>query len=273
MNDYALDFIARHKSKPFFLYYPMMLTHSPYEPTPDSKDWNPNATGKGKGKGKAGNKAANKAAKHDPAHFGDMVRYMDKLIGKVVAKLDEQGLRDNTLLLFLGDNGTGSGTRSMMGDRVVSGGKGRTVDAGMRVPFIASWPGRIGKGIVCRDLVDTTDFVPTICEAAAVKPADPEKLDGRSFFPQLCGEKGKPRPWIYSWYSPRQGRNKEVKEFAMDHRFKLYRGGRFYDIVKDPDETSPLDESALDGDAAKAAQTLKLALDQFKEARPAHLRP
>ena len=257
VNDYALDFITRNKNKPFFLYYPMMLTHDPYQPTPNSKDWDPKAIGEG----------VNQA----PAHFGDMVAYMDKLIGKLLTKLDEQGLRENTLVLFLGDNGTGRGTRSMMGGRVVIGRKGSTVDAGMHVPLIASWPGRIAKGSVCSDLVDTTDFLPTICEASSVKIPEPEKLDGRSFLPQLLGEKGRPRDWIYSWYSPRQGQGSKVNEFAFNHHYKLCRDGKFVDLAKDPDENAALSVASLTGDAAKAAQSLQTALDQFKDARPAAL--
>lgn len=257
VNDYALDFITRNKNKPFFLYYPMMLTHDPYQPTPDSKDWDPKAIGEG----------LNQA----PAHFGDMVAYMDKLIGKLLTKLDEQGLRENTLVLFLGDNGTGRGTRSVMGGRVVIGRKGSTVDAGMHVPLIANWPGRIAKGSVCSDLVDTTDFLPTICEASSVKIPETEKLDGRSFLPQLLGEKGRPRDWIYSWYSPRQGQGSKVNEFAFNHHYKLYRDGKFVDLAKDPDENAALSVASLTGDAAKAAQSLQTALDQFKDARPAAL--
>jgi arylsulfatase A len=266
VNDYALEFIARHSragdagnSKPFFLYYPMMLTHDPYQPTPDSKDWDPKALGE--------------KVNHSAAHFGDMVEYMDKLIGKVIAKLDACGLRDNTLVIFLGDNGTGGGTRSLMGQRVVIGGKGRTLDAGMHVPLIANWPGHIAKAGVCGDLVDTTDFLPTLCEAAAVKLAAPETLDGRSFYPQLRGEKGNPRPWIYVWYSPRQGADKTIREFAFDQHFKLYRSGKFFDLTKDRDEKTPLAADSLTGDAATAAKALQLALDQFKGARPANLPP
>jgi arylsulfatase A len=259
VNDYAMDFIARHKTRPFFLYYPMMLTHDPYQPTPDSPDWDPKAQGEG----------VNQAA----AHFGDMVAYMDKLVGKITAKLDECGLRDNTLLIFLGDNGTGAGTRSMMGERVVIGRKGRTLDAGMHVPLIANWPGHLATGSVCADLVDTTDFLPTLCDAAGVKISEPDTLDGRSFLPQLLGKQGRPREWIHAWYSPRQGNDKTVQEFAFNHRFKLYRSGKFFDLTKDPNEKSPLPLATLEGDATKAAQALQGALDQFKDARPAHLRP
>lgn len=144
VNDYAMDFVTRHKDKPFFLYYPMMLTHSPYQPTPDSKTWDPKSIGE--------------QAKQDAKHFGDMVEYMDKLIGKLVARLDSLGLRENTLLVFVGDNGTGRGTRSMMGDKLVIGGKGTTTEFGMHVPLIANWPGKVAAGKVHADLVDSTDF-------------------------------------------------------------------------------------------------------------------
>jgi arylsulfatase A len=257
VNDYALDFITRKKGEPFFLYYPMMLTHSPYQATPDSKEWDPKAMGE--------------KVNTRPKHFGDMVEYMDKLIGKLVAHLDRHGLRDNTLILFVGDNGTGRGTRSMMGEKAVIGGKGTTTAAGMHVPLIASWPGKLAAGKVHSDLVDSTDFLPTLLDAAGVSlPAD-LKCDGRSFFPQLCGKKGQPREWIYSWYSPRQNADATVKEFAFNHRYKLYRSGDFFDLERDPDEKSPLKTATLEGEAAVAGKSLQAALDQFKDARPKEL--
>jgi arylsulfatase A len=253
VNDYVLDFVARHKAEPFFVYYPMMLTHGPYDTTPDSADWDPKGT---EGKGK------------DPKHFADMVAYMDKLIGKLVVHLDKLSLRENTLVLFLGDNGTGAGTPSQMGDKLVIGGKGSTTETGMHVPLIASWPGKIASGKVSPDLVDSTDFLPTICEAAGVTVPAELKVDGRSFLPQLKGEAGKPRHWIYSWYSPR-GEN--LREFAFNQKYKLYKSGQFFDLVHDPAETRPLTVASLPADAAQAAKNLQLALDQYKDARPAEL--
>ena len=257
VNAYVLDFMARKKDGPFLIYYPMMLTHAPYQPTPDGNTWDPKAVGE--------------QVNRDEKHFGDMVEYMDKLIGKVVARLDELGLRDNTLLLFLGDNGTGRGTRSMMGERVVIGGKGTTTIAGMHVPLIANWPGRVVSGTVCSDLVDSTDFLPTLLEAGGEKVPSGLNLDGRSFFPQLRGEKGHPRDWIYSWYSPRQGDDMTVHEFAFDQHFKLYRSGEFFDLTRDSAEKQPLEVAALQGEAAAAAKQLQAALDQFKNARPTGL--
>lgn len=252
VNRYVLDFITRKKDGPFFVYYPMMLTHDPYQPTPDSPDWDPKALGE--------------AVNRHPRHFGEMVSYMDKLVGRVTSRLDELGLRDNTLLIFVGDNGTGRGVRSRMGEREVRGGKGLTTEAGMRVPLIVDWPKSVAKGRVHDDLVDTTDFLPTLLEAAgAPAPADLE-LDGRSFLPQLRGETGRPRPWLYCWYAPRQANNLNAppREFVFNHRYKLYRTGEFYDLLRDVEEKSPLQVSELTGEAAAAAKSLLSALDQHR---------
>jgi arylsulfatase A len=258
VNDWAIDFIRRHRNGPFFLYYPMMLTHAPFEPTPDSDDY---ADGGKEKKGTA-------KAPTENQHFGEMVAYLDKLTGKLVDELEALKLRDKTLILFLGDNGTGVGVRSKLGERTVDGGKGRLTAAGMHVPLIANWPGRIAGGRVSQDLVDTTDFLPTICEAAHVEvPAD-LRIDGRSFFPQLAGQPGKPRDWYYCWYAP-QG--KFVGEFAAGERYKLYRDGRLFDAIADPQERRPLDESALDESARAAKKKLERVLATYKDARPAHL--
>jgi arylsulfatase A len=257
INDYALDFITRKKDGPFLLYYSMLLTHAPYQPTPDSKSWDPKAKGESAGIARE--------------HFGDMVAYMDKLIGRLVAKLDALGLRENTLIMFVGDNGTGKGTRSMMGDREVAGGKGTTATAGMHVPLIANWPGKVVAGKACSDLVDSTDFLPTLLEAAGERLPVAPKLDGRSFLPQLQGQRGKPREWVYSWYSPRQGANLTVREFAFNKHFKLYRNGEFFELSKDVEEKHPLKVPSLAGEAASAAKVLQGALAQFKDARPVGL--
>ena len=260
VNNYVLDFIARHKDVPFFVYYPMMLTHDPYDATPDSRDY------------AEARRRANKRTTADGTniHFADMVAYMDKLVGKVAAHLDTLGIRDKTLLLFAGDNGTGKGTRSMMGQRAVIGAKGTLTEAGMRVPLIANRPGFIPAGNVSSDLIDSTDFLPTLADVARIPiPAD-WQIDGLSFLPQLRGETTGPRrAWYYSWYKPRAV---FVGEFAATARFKLYRSGAFYDLAEDPEEKRPRSVEALEPPAAEAAQLLQAALDRYKDARPAELR-
>lgn len=255
VNDFALSFITKNKEKPFFLYYPMILTHNPFQPTPDSPDWDPTISSENK--------------QQSPKHFADMTAYMDKLVGSVVAKLDELGIRDNTLLLFLGDNGTNSGITSRFKGADYKGGKGSTTSHGTHVPLIASWPAVMKQGRVSADLVSSTDFLPTVCAAAGVKV--PEGTDGVSFLPQLKGEPGTPRDWLYTWYSPRQSQDMTVREYTFDQRFKLYRSGQFYDLSTDEMEKQDLATTTLSSEAAAAKTKLQSALDRFKDARPVKL--
>jgi len=127
----------------------------------------------------------------------------------------------------------------------------------------------MNQGRVNRDLISSVDFLPTICEAAGV--AVPADTDGVSFLPQLCSAPGTPRQWLYCWYSPRQRMDLTVREFAWDHRYKLYRDGRFFDLIADPDETTPLEAAQQQGEAAAAAKKLHSALERFRDARPAEL--
>lgn len=256
VNDFALDFVTRHKAEPFFLYYPMMLTHDPFQPTPDSRDWDPKATGEN--------------VRRNAKHFTDMTAYMDKMIGQLDAKLGELGIRDNTLLLMIGDNGTGRGVSSRFQEADYAGGKGTTTTRGTHVPFIASWPSVMKQPRINRDLISSVDFLPTLCQVAGI--AAPEKTDGVSFLPQLRGESGQPRDWLYCWYSPRQGADLKVSEFAHDRDYKMYRDGRLFDLATDPFEQRPLEAPALDQPAAVAAKAkLQPVLDRFQDARPAEL--
>jgi arylsulfatase A len=253
VNDFALDFISRHKDRPFFLYYPMMLTHAPYQPTPDSKDWNPRAEGEDTNK--------------NPKYFADMVAYMDKMIGTLIAKLDELEIRDNTLVIFLGDNGTGRGMMSKFKGATYIGGKGLTNARGMHVPLIVNCPGRVPAGQVNDDLIDSTDFLPTICEAAGAKIPDSLTVDGRSFWPQLRGEPGQPREWIYTWYAKNGGPKAEF-EFVANKELKVYRNGRVFDLTSDPYEENPRLMSDLTGAQATAAANLYAVIAKYADGRP-----
>lgn len=257
LHQFACDFITRHKDRPFLLYYSLTLTHAPYQPTPDSPDWDPKAMGE--------------EVNRHPRHFGEMVEYMDKLIGQLVDHLEALSLRKQTLILFTADNGTGRGIRSMWRGQEISGGKGLTTRAGMRVPLIVNWPGVVPAGKVCSDLVDSTDFLPTLCEAAGITVPKELPLDGRSFWPQLRGLPGQPRSWIYSWYSPRQSADLTVSEFVFNHRWKLYKDGRFYDLEADPAETRPLAWDELTAEAKRAYDLLREALKKYEGIRPAEL--
>ena len=253
INKYAMDFITRKKDGPFFLYYADLLPHFPFQATPDSEDWDPRIRGE---------KAAT-----SKKYFPDMIAYMDKMAGRLIDKLEDLKLRENTLVIFVGDNGS-DGIVSKMGDRTVIGQKSKAVETGMHVPMIASWPGVIEAKRVCHDLVDSTDFLPTICQAAGAAVPEELKIDGQSFLPQLRGEKGNPRQWYYCWYS-QSGAATTKEEFAANHDYKLYRDGRFFDLKRDLEEKNPLDVSTLDSQAVEVQKVLQLALDKYKNARPA----
>jgi len=243
--DSICSFIERHHAEPFCVYYPMILTHDPFVPTPDS-------VGSG--------------GKDRKKNFIEMVQYTDKLVGRIVACLDRLGLRENTMVLFTGDNGTHFSITSQTSNGPVKGGKGNTTDAGTRVPLIASWPGTAAAGKVCGDLVDFSDFLPMLCECAGVTVPPRPAVDGRSFLPQVLGKKGNPREWIYCWYS-RGGIAARAKEFARSRRYKLYRSGEFFDISRDVLEQSPLGESDLDAEARNVRAMLQKALSKYADAR------
>jgi arylsulfatase A len=230
--DFLLKFIEKHKAEPWFVYFPLALTHAPFTPTPKSADWN-----------------TNKRLKNDTKYFKDQVEYMDGIVGRMLRRIDELGLGENTLVLFFGDNGTLNTITSNLNGRPFQGGKGDTTEAGMRVPLIARWKGHVKPGRVSDDLIDSCDFLPTICEATGVPPKSMGSQDGRSFLPQLKGEKGHPREWIYSWYDPRPGHDKErwtkTDRFVFDRRWKLYEDGRLYDWAADPLEKNPVQNPAV----------------------------
>lgn len=257
VNDWALEFIERHKEGPFFLYYPMILTHDPFQPTPDSDEWDPTAVGE--------------KVNRDTANFAHMTRFMDKMVGRVLDKLDALGIGENTLVVFLGDNGTQVTVHSRFKGADYVGGKGTRTARGTHVPLIVRWPAGAVKGAECADLVNSTDFLPTLCEAAGVKVPDGLQIDGRSFLPQVLGKSGRPREWGYCWYS-RGGGGEPQFEYAMTLNHKLYRDGRFFDLNQDPFEEQPLPIDALASDQAAEARLLGGVLEQFAEARPEHLR-
>lgn len=254
--DFICDFIEENKEKPFMVYYPMILTHCPFDPTPDSSDWDPKRLGSTSYKGDR---------RDNQRLFGDMLSYADKLVGQIVSQLEKSGVRDNTLIIFTGDNGTDMPIVSKCNGIDIAGGKGKMTDAGTRVPLIANWRGEIDAGQVSQDLVDFSDFLPTLCETAGVSIPETLTIDGRSFLPLLQGEDYQPREWVYCWYS-RNGKT-NIQQWARNQRYKLYPGGEFYGISQDMLEKTPLVE--LSPEAQQARATLQGVLDQFKDARPA----
>jgi arylsulfatase A len=243
---FLLDFIDRNRDDPFFIYYPMALTHAPFLATPHSSEINQTTK-----------------FKSDKRFFKDMVEYCDYNVGRILARLDEHGLSENTLVLFTGDNGTGRGLVSMLGQREVEGRKAYPEDAGTHVALFAQWKGTVPAGVVNNDLLDFSDFLPTIAEAGDAPLPEAVELDGRSFLDQLRGRPGQPREFIVMDYDKDPDKTKKTftpVRFARDKRFKLYADGRFFDIPSDWKELHPIPTGAGDAFAEKARRRLREAL-------------
>jgi len=247
--DFIKEFIQQHRREPFMVYYPMALVHCPFCPTPNSDDWDPSARG-------------SKTYKGQPEYFGDMVAYADKAVGDLVSFLKENGLEENTLILFVGDNGTDTPIVSNTTYGKVVGAKGKTVDGGNRVPCIVQWlAGTKNPGRVVGDIIDFSDFLPALCEVSGAPIPSELPIDGQSFAYQFKAERGIPRQSIYQWYS-RNGEPKKAVSFARTQRYKLYVRGEMFDVPNDRMEQNPL--ANLTTEQTTIREVLQRRLDDFE---------
>ncbi len=239
-HDYAVDFLRRHASKgpaakPFYLYYSCHLVHGPILRTPDSKP-----------------------GEKDPVTlYNDNVAYLDKQVGALVAEIDRLGLRENTLIVFSGDNGTAQRSGTING-RQINGQKGTMLEGGARVPLIANWKGVAPAGRVLKDLVDFSDILPTFAELAGAKLPTSMVYDGRSFAPQLRGRQGNPREWIFV----QLGRNWYVR----DDGWKLNQAGELFDMKDSPFVEQLVATDSKDEAAVAARRRLQAVLDKLDPA-------
>ncbi len=240
--DYILDFITRKKDKAFFIYYPMVLVHDPFVPTPDSEEWSD----------------PGKRYKKDTAYFREMVAYTDKIVGRIVHKLEELNIDKNTIVMFTGDNGTHPSVYTPIPGGKIQGGKGNTIDAGTHVPFITYWPAKIRKGYVYDQLIEFSDFFATLSDIVDGL-AD---TDGQSFYPLLMGEDFQARQNAFVHYDPQWGTrvNQYRNQFVRTLDFKLYRDERFYKISEDILEKSPLNQESLSADESIVKSDLEKEL-------------
>lgn len=244
-SNFILDFIDRKKEEPFFVYYPMVLVHDPFLPTPDSEAWADPQLRK----------------KNDVRNFKDMVAYTDKIIGKIYKKLQAQNLLDNTLLIFTADNGTNVQIRSLMQDNsAIQGAKGNTIDAGVHVPLIVHWPDKIKTHFRHEDLIEFSDFYPTLAEIAGQKVTS----DGKSFYPLLTGQRHKNRQEAFVYYDPRWSPNVDKYRncFVQTTEYKLYQDGKFFNIKKDRLEQQALAADQLDSEQAKVRKKLQKEMNR-----------
>lgn len=238
-TEFAIDFMTRHRDEPFYFYLSQHLIHGKILPTPDSKS---------------------DATASDL--YDDNVRYLDKVVGQVVAALDKLGLRERTLIVFSADNGTATvgyteehdprGDVGKIGGRAIYGHKGQLLEGGSRVPLVASWKGTLPAGGITGDLIDFSDFIPTFAELAGATLPAGVTFDGHSFAPQLRGQKGSPREWVFvqlgrGWY-------------VRDDQWKLTREGDLFSMKDAPFAETPVPSDSDDPAAQQARKRLGAVL-------------
>ena len=171
-SDWAVDYIRSRKEEkePFCLYLAYNAPHTPIQPP---KDW------------------IEKVTKREPGISGKraklvaLIEHMDHGIGKVLEALEKTGQAENTLVIFTSDNGGQVNVGANNGP--LKAGKGTVYEGGIKVPALASWPGRIAPGSSCKRVSLTMDILPTLLEALSVTSDEP--FDGVSFLSELRGKK------------------------------------------------------------------------------------
>jgi arylsulfatase A-like enzyme len=220
-SDEAVRFIEKHKAKPFFLYLAYNAPHSPMQASekylarfPDIKN-------------------------EKRKTYAAMVSAVDDGVGQILATLRDHGLEENTMVVFLSDNG-GPTPDNASDNHPLRGTKGQPWEGGIRVPFAMQWPKRIPKGLVYQKPVIALDIFATIAGQAEIPP-DPERpLDGVNLIPYINGEKsGAPHDEIFlrmfdkGAYAVRSGNLKLVIEAKN-------RDATLYDLSKDIAEKNNL---------------------------------
>ncbi len=237
-QEFIVNFIARHHKDPMFIYYPMVLTHSPLINPPNHQ-------------------GTTSMAKHKA-----MVQYMDEITGKIMATLSRFQIDDNTIVIWTTDNGSARGVAGKMDGRKIQGGKGKTSEAGICVPFIIRWPDHIAGGQHSYALIDFTDLFPTLIDLGGGEPpkymdinGTKQPIDGLSFADMLRNpENANERRWIMSMGGGNHAKltNHGVENqyvyrdrVLRDRRFKLWIGpdgkpSHFFDLENDPFEQKNL---------------------------------
>ena len=201
INDAARRFLRDNKDRPFFLYYPTTVPHLalqvpedepslaeyrrqiPEEPYVGGQGYLPNRTPR--------------------ATYAAMITRLDREIGRLLALVDELGLRENTIVVFSSDNGPlwdrygGTDTDYFNSAGGLRGRKGNYYEAGFRVPCLVRWTGRIAAGSVSERVTGFEDWLPTFLELIGAKSATPAGIDGISFAPTLLGQKQPERSFLY----------------------------------------------------------------------------
>jgi arylsulfatase A len=258
----ALKFIEDNKDRPFFLYHPHFAVHIPLQAKKEMiAKYEPKARGR--------------KLQNNPI-YAAMIESMDEAVGRVMRKLDELGIADNTVVFFTGDNGglmyEGRRPDPVTSNRPLRAGKGHLYEGGIRVPLIIRWPGVVKAGSVCHEPACGVDYFPTILEMAGLKTDPKWNVDGKSIVPLLRGQQDFRRDalyWHYPHYSNQGGQpgaalregNLKLIEFYEDSHLELY------DLAEDTGERNNLAQK-MPQKAAELQRKLRAWRTSVKAAMP-----
>jgi arylsulfatase A-like enzyme len=219
----AIGWLRRQKEKPFFLYLPFTAPHTPIQ-DPDGFD------------PKLGNAPVRQG--HRPT-FAKMVERMDARIGDVLQALTEMKAADNTLVIFVSDNGGDANGRNLP----LRGRKSSLFEGGIRVPFMARMPGVFPQGKLAAQVAATMDVMPTILAATGVQPPRGRSFDGTNLLPVMTGKEADSERTLF-WRFRRGDRTLKAVRHGVEKLVISPEGEYLFDIGRDPGEADNLISTA-----------------------------
>ena len=214
----AIAFIERNDRSPFFLYIPHNAPHVPLHVSPRFR-----------GKSRGG-------------LYGDVVEALDWSVGEIVGTIENHGLRENTLIIFTSDNGPTLKHGAQGGDAGrLRGGKGSSNEGGVRVPFIASWPGHLPAGSSVDVPVATIDMLPTLIGRCGGVVPDDRPIDGIDIWPVLTGRSEVAHDALYFFIATSEPRAVRAGEWKLN-----LKTGELYNLDTDPGERADVSRDHLD---------------------------
>ena len=244
-TDAVIEYVGEHRHEPFFVYLPFNCPHGPFQIAEEY--YQPYEDRHMKPADFPAGGHPLKGIPDNTARVYGMVQNIDDNLGRLFAKLDDLGLAENTLVIFLTDNGP-NGARYNAGMRAY---KGSVYEGGIRTAFFIRWPARLRPGHTVDEPAAHIDVCPTILDACGVRPPEDVKLDGRSILPLLEGQKTDwaDRTLFFQWH--RGDAPVRYRAFSCRNRsYKLVHAGgiqpgtkaadvpfELYDMQSDPLET------------------------------------
>ena len=204
LTDEALNFIETNKDRPFFLYLPHYAVHTPLQAKTELIE---------KYKKKPGSNGQNNSK------YAAMIESTDQGVGRIMDKLNELDLAENTIVFFFSDNG---GVKGITSNQPLRGGKGMLYEGGIREPMVVRWPGVVEPGTTSDTPVIGIDLYPTILEMVDIEKPKDKLLDGESIVPLLKGRRNLDRKAIF-WHFPAYLQGKA--EGARDPHFRTRPAG------------------------------------------------